>query len=122
MDKWVIHEVKGNSGPRVHVIGHVAQQEDGTVVIDMEEADLAPPVTNDHEDCVQKLQQLGEPVDTVHRPQYVRVSLLEHWLAPEDAIQEAKERIDADQTAGKVVENKNLEKTSNKYKVEYYYV
>lgn len=103
------------------MIGHVAQQEDGAVVIDMEEADLAPPVTNDHEDCVQKLQQLGEPVDTVHRPQYVRVSLLEHGLAPEDAIQEAKERIDADQTAGKVVENKNLEKTSNKYKVVYYY-
>lgn len=53
------------------MIGHVAEQEDGAVVIDVEEADLAPPVTNDHENCVQELQQLGEPVDTVHRPQYV---------------------------------------------------
>lgn len=93
------------------MIGHVAEQEDGAVVIDMEEADLAPPVTNDHENCVQELQQLGEPVDTVHWPQYVRVFLLEHGLAPEDSIQEAKESIDADQTAGKVVENKDLEKT-----------
>lgn len=46
-----------------------------------------------------------------HRPQYVWVSLLEHGITPEDSIQEAKESIDADQTAGKVVENKDLEKT-----------
>lgn len=89
------------------MIGHVAEQEDGAVVIDMEEADLATPVTNDHENCVQELQQLGEPVDTIHRPQNVRFSLLEHGLTLEDALQEAKESIDADQTAGKVVENEN---------------
>lgn len=89
------------------MIGHVAEQEDGAVVIDMEEADLATPVTNDHENCVQELQQLGEPVDTIHRPQNVRVSLLEHGLTLEDSLQEAKESIDADQTAGKVVENEN---------------
>lgn len=92
------------------MIGHVAEQEDGAVVIDMEEADLATPVTNDHENCVKELQQLGEPVDTIHRPQNVRVSLLEHGLTLEDSLQEAKESIDADQTAGKVVENENLEK------------